>query len=110
MSLLVFQNGVYVYKSIPDKQSSYIIKNESQSLEFQEYIPYSNCLCKLDVSDPVKYINSGCITLSFDSSSMTVYRGKVQVSEHPLSQIATAHISFFGAYFGLYTSTILGPA
>ena len=37
-------------------------------------------------------------------------RGKVQVSEHPLSQIATAHISFFGAYFGLYTSTILGPA
>ena len=73
MSLLVFQNGVYVYKSIPDKQSSYIIKNESQSLEFEEYIPYSNCLCKLDVSDPVKYINSGCITRSFDSSSMTVY-------------------------------------
>ena len=37
-------------------------------------------------------------------------RGKVQVSEHPLSQIATAHISFFRAYFGLYTSTILRPA
>ena len=36
--------------------------------------------------------------------------GKVQVSEHPLSQIATAHISFFRAYFGLYTSTILRPA
>lgn len=73
MSLLVFQNGVYTYKSIPDKQSSYIIKNDSQSLEFEEYVPYSNCLCKLDVSDPVKYINSDCITLSFDSNSMTVY-------------------------------------
>ena len=73
MSLLVFQNGVYTYKSIPDKQSSYIIKNNSQSLEFEEYVPYSNCLCKLDVSDPVKYINSDCITLSFDNNSMTVY-------------------------------------
>ena len=36
--------------------------------------------------------------------------GKVRSSGYPLSQIATAHISFFGAYFGLYTSTILGPA
>ena len=72
-SILVYQNGVYKYKSIPEKSSSYIIKNTSQSLDFQEYVPYSNCLCKLDVSNPVEYINSGCITLSFDGNSMTVY-------------------------------------
>lgn len=72
-SILVYQNGVYKYKSIPEKSSSYIIKNSSQSLEFQEYVPYSNCMCTLSVSDPVEYINSGCITLSFDGSSMTVY-------------------------------------
>ena len=41
---------------------------------------------------------------------MPIVRGKVRSSGYPLSQIATAHISFFRAYFGLYTSTILRPA
>ena len=55
--------------------------------------------------------NGGVLVSTGDYAAMQkAYRGKVQVSEHPLSQIATAHISFFGAYFGLYTSTILGPA
>ena len=64
----------------------------------------------------------GLIMESWNSSSEGYYfsvvyltrqvddRRKVRSSEYPLSQIATAHISFFRAYFGLYTSTILRPA
>ena len=57
-------------------------------------------------------VMSGFVGLSLGTGlvEQTIDWGKVQVSEHPLSQIATAHISFFRAYFGLYTSTILGPA
>lgn len=58
---------------MPEKQSSYIINNTDESLNFQEYIPYSNCLCTLNIIDPVKYINTGCLKLSFDGISLIVY-------------------------------------
>lgn len=71
--MLYFQNGIYKHKNMPEKQSSYIINNSNESLNFQEYIPYSNCVCTLNIIDPVKYINTGCLKLSFDGISLIVY-------------------------------------
>ena len=71
--MLYFQNGIYKHKNMPEKQSSYIINNNNESLNFQEYIPYSNCVCTLNIIDPVKYINTGCLKLSFDGISLIVY-------------------------------------
>lgn len=74
MSLLVFQNGVYVYKTMPQKASSYILKNNSNNdFDFQELVLHKTCVCNLEVSDPVQYINSDCIDLSFDGNTMKVY-------------------------------------
>lgn len=72
-SLLYFQNGVYKHKSLPEKSSSYIIKNNDQAIDFQEYVPYSNCLCTLNIVDPVKYINTDCLKVVFDGQTLIVY-------------------------------------
>ena len=55
MSLLVFENGVYIHKPMPEEKS------------------YTYYDCTLEVSDAVKYINNDCIELGFDGSTMTVY-------------------------------------
>ena len=73
MQMLYFQNGIYKHKNMPSKSSSYIINNSNQSLEFQEYVPYSNCLCTLNINDPVKYINTDCLKITFDDNTIVVY-------------------------------------
>lgn len=73
MQMLYFQNGMYKHKNMPEKSSSYIIKNTNQALDFEEYIPYSNCLCTLNIIDPVKYINNDCLKLTFDGKTLIVY-------------------------------------
>ena len=68
--------------SVPQTDGKFLLVKNADGYEWKSYsgttgggsgLDFAIIACSLTVSDPVKYINSDCIELSFDNTKVKVY-------------------------------------
>ena len=67
--------------SVPEGNGKFLLVKNDNGYEWKSFtgsvgggeLSVAICKCELTVLNPVKYINTDCITLSFDQSEMKVY-------------------------------------
>lgn len=66
--------------SVPESDGKYLLVKNAEGYEWKSFsgttggqLDFAIIACQLTVTDPVKYINSNCIELSFDNVKVKVY-------------------------------------
>lgn len=66
--------------SVPESDGKYLLVKNADGYEWKSFsgttggqLDFAIIACRLTVTDPVKYINTNCIELSFDNVKVKVY-------------------------------------